>query len=71
MRFQYAFDYFFRIYVRPNEGIDRENRARMETKWLPQQCIDALITQIEHGVIFTYFTDNPLTDQQLVNAFML
>ena len=32
MRFQFTFDYFFRIYGRPNERLDRENRVRMEAK---------------------------------------
>jgi len=71
MRFQFAFDYFFGIYGRPNERLDRENRVRMEAKWKPLQGIDALIAQIEHGVTFAFFTNNPFTDKQLANAFML
>ena len=43
----------------------------MKAKWMPQQDIDALVTQIEHGVIFAYFTNNPFTDKQLLNVFML
>ena len=43
----------------------------MSAKWMPQSGIDALISQIEHGVVFGYFTNNPFTDKQLLNAFML
>ena len=71
MRFKFAFDYFSGIYGRPNERLDRENRVRMEAKWKPQQGIDALIAQIEHGVAFAFFTNNLFTDKQLVNTFML
>ena len=71
MQYLVAFNYFFRIYGIPNERIDKENQRKLEAKWMPQSGIDALITQIEHGVIFAYFTNNPFTDKQLVNAFML
>ena len=71
MRFQDCFNYFFNLYGTPNEMVDEQNRIRMSAKWMPQSGIDALIAQIEHGVVFGYFTNNPFTDKQLLNAFML
>ena len=71
MKFQEAFDYFFTIYGTPDEVVDEQNSVRMKAKWTPQQGVDALITQIEHGVTFAYFTNDPFTDKQLLNAFML
>ena len=71
MKFLEAFNYFFTIYGTPDEVVDEQNSVRMKAKWTPQQGIDALITQIEHGVTFVYFTNNAFTDKQLLNAFML
>ena len=71
MQYLQAFDYFFQIYGIPNERVDQENQRKLAAKWLPQKGIDALVTQIEHGVIFAFFTNNPFSDKQLVNAFML
>ena len=59
MKFLEAFDYFFTIYGTPDEAVDEQNNMRMKAKWTPQQGIDALVTQIEHGVTFAYFTNNP------------
>ena len=42
MRFQDAFNYFFRIYGTPDERVDEQNSVRMKKKWVPQQGIDAL-----------------------------
>ena len=50
MRFLEAFDYFFTIYGTPDETEDSKNSDRMKAKWMPQAGIDALITQIEHGI---------------------
>ena len=71
MKFLEAFDYFFTIFGTPDETEDDQNSNRMKAKWMPQQGIDALITQVEHGVTFAFFTNNPFTDKQLLNVFIL
>ena len=71
MKFLEAFDYFFSIYGTPDETEDDQNSNRMKAKWMPQQGIDALITKVEHGVTFAFFTNNPFTDKQLLNVFIL
>ena len=66
-----AFQHFFETYGMIMPTLEEQNRDNMKKKWLPSQGMEALIYQIEQGMVFAYFTQNPFIDKQLVSAFML
>ena len=62
-RYLDVFQHFFDLYGAVTPNLEEKNRENMKKKWLPSQGIEAPIYQIEQGMVFAHFTDNPFTDK--------
>ena len=64
-------DFFVRKYKRSNEQDRAHNKLLMHAEWTPTDGFEKLVTQINIGVMYAQYVDHPISDQEMVDTFIM
>ena len=67
MQFRECLAYFFDKYGETNESERATNKTRMKKSWSLQYGYEKLQLQIEDSNIYAMFSDQPISDSEVVN----
>ena len=65
------FDFFMQKYKRSNDQDRAHNKLLMHAEWTPTDGFEKLVTQINIGVMYAQYVDNPIPDKEMVDTFIM
>ena len=71
MKFKEMCQSFWDTYERVTEEDVKDNKDRLSAAWQPHQRFEALVAHIETCLVYGYFTEKVISDEDLIDMFLI